>query len=56
MRLEVRNGSFSYPKGPDIFRNLDFVLNEQKILTVLGQNGIGKTTLLKCVSSLNAVR
>ena len=30
MRLEVRNGSFSYPKGPDIFRNLDFVLNELK--------------------------
>ena len=52
MRLEVRNGSFSYTKGPDIFRNLDFVLNEQKILTVLGQNGIGKTTLLKCVMGI----
>ncbi len=30
----------------------DFVLNEQKILTVLGQNGIGKTTLLKCVMGI----
>ena len=49
MKLEVKNGSYAYKKDQYIFRNVSFSLGEKQILTVLGQNGIGKTTLLKCM-------
>ena len=48
MILEVKNGSFSYGKR-EILRNISFGLEEQKIMTILGPNGVGKTTLLKCI-------
>ena len=48
MILGVKNGSFSYGKR-EILRNISFSLEEQKIMTILGPNGVGKTTLLKCI-------
>ena len=52
MKLEVKNGSYAYKKDQYIFRNVSFSLGEKQILTVLGQNGIGKTTLLKCMMGI----
>ena len=49
MILGVKNGSFSYGKR-EIFRNISFDLEEQKIMTILGPNGVGKTTLLKKIA------
>ena len=47
--VEVLNGSFEYsPKSP-IFRNLNFNVDKGEILSILGPNGCGKTTLLKCL-------
>lgn len=48
MILEVKNGCFSYGRG-DVLTNVSFELEEEKIMTILGPNGVGKTTLLKCL-------
>lgn len=48
MILEVKNGSFSYGRR-EVLKNVSFDLEERKIMTVLGPNGVGKTTLLKCI-------
>ena len=52
MILEVQNGSFGYPRQQKILKNINFKLNEGRILSVLGPNGAGKTTLLKCMVGL----
>ncbi len=46
--VEIENLSFAYP-GSDkkIFNNLDLTLNAGDRLAVIGENGVGKTTLLK---------
>ena len=49
MILGVKNGSFSYGKR-EILRNISFDLEEQKIMTILGPNGVGKTTLLRKIA------
>ena len=49
MILEVQNG---YPKQPVILENINLGLEEGHILATLGPNGIGKTTLLKCMIGL----
>lgn len=48
MILEVKNGSFTYG-GAQILDNISFGLEDRKIMTILGPNGVGKTTLLKCI-------
>ena len=48
MILEVKNGSFSYGSR-EVLIDVSLHLEEQKIMTILGPNGVGKTTLLKCI-------
>lgn len=48
MIFEVKEASFGYKKGPDILKNLSLSVNDGEILSILGSNGVGKTTLLKC--------
>ena len=48
MILEVKNGSFSYGSR-EVLKDISFHLEERKIMTILGPNGVGKTTLLKCI-------
>lgn len=52
MILEVQNGSFGYPHQQKILKDINFTLSKGKILSVLGPNGVGKTTLLKCMVGL----
>ena len=52
MILQVQNGCFGYPGQPAILENIDLTLEEGHILAILGPNGIGKTTLLKCMIGL----
>ena len=52
MELSVENGSFAYPSGRVLFENIGFTVSEGNILTILGRNGVGKTTLLKCMMGI----
>ena len=38
--------------GSHILRDLDFMVQPGKVTTLLGRNGVGKTTLLKCLMGL----
>lgn len=52
MILEVKNGGFSYQKGQRTLKNISFAIEDHSIVAILGPNGIGKTTLLKCITGL----
>lgn len=52
MKLEVRNGSFSYKPEESILEHINFSVSSGELMTILGKNGIGKTTLLKCMMGL----
>jgi ATPase subunit of ABC transporter with duplicated ATPase domains len=46
--VEVEGLSFAYPgSGRRIFANLTFTINAGEKIAVIGENGVGKTTLLK---------
>lgn len=51
MILSVHNGSFSY-KNTKILDNISFTVSDKNVLCILGSNGTGKTTLLKCILGL----
>lgn len=50
--FEVKNGSFSYDKDNTILDNINFKIEQNQILSVLGPNGVGKTTLIRCMLNL----
>jgi len=49
--LEVSGLSFAY-KSRGILRDVRFHVANGEILAILGPNGVGKTTLLKCINAM----
>lgn len=49
MIFEVKNGSFAYDAQHPVLKDISFGIEKGEILSILGSNGIGKTTLLKCM-------
>ena len=49
--LEVENLSYSWGTN-EVFRNINFTVENNKIIAILGKNGVGKTTLLKCINRI----
>ena len=51
MILEIGKISFSY-KSSKVLEDLSFGINEGEVLSLLGPNGVGKTTLMKCINRI----
>lgn len=47
--LEVQNLSFAYPGGPELYTKLSFTLTRGEKFLIVGENGVGKSTLLKLI-------
>lgn len=53
MKLIVSNAEFHYDISKTSgFGNINFSLRDGEVMSILGPNGCGKTTLLKCLNSL----
>ena len=48
MSIQVNSGTFSYGDKP-LLLDINFDVNRGEILSILGPNGVGKTTLVKCI-------
>ncbi len=48
MRLEVKNLSFSYGAA-EVLHDVSFSLEAGEFMSVLGPNGVGKSTLFRCI-------
>ncbi len=51
MILEVNGVEFQY-QSKEVLKDIKFHLKKNEILTILGPNGVGKTTLLKCMNAI----
>jgi len=51
MKLTIQNGGFGY-NDTCLFRNINLTVDNCEVLAILGPNGIGKTTLLKCMMNM----
>lgn len=51
MKIEIQNLSFNY-KSHEVLNNISFKIKEHEIVAILGPNGVGKSTLLKCLNKI----
>ena len=49
--IEINDLGFSYGQNP-VLKNISMKLNEGRIYGLLGENGVGKTTLLTLLCGL----
>jgi len=52
MFLEVKNLHVSYSDGANIINDLSFHIKKGEIVSLIGSNGAGKTTILKTITGL----
>lgn len=52
MLLEVNNGTFYYHPQTPILQDVSFTMGSGEIMAIMGRNGIGKTTLIKCIAGI----
>lgn len=49
MRIEIINGSVEYD-GNTVFSEINFSVSDKEKIALVGRNGSGKTSILKCIS------
>lgn len=50
--IELRDAGYRYAADRWVFRHVDATVREGRVLAILGPNGRGKTTLLRCLAGL----
>lgn len=53
MIVDVHKAGFRYGPGRMIFSEISFSLAVREVLCIIGPNGIGKSTLIRCLANLN---
>jgi len=49
--IKIEGLSFSYGDVP-VFHDLDLEMDKPELICILGPNGVGKTTFVKCINKL----
>ena len=50
--MQVKNVCFRYKGSPEVLKDVSFDMEPGKFLAILGNNGVGKSTLLKCFNHI----
>lgn len=50
--MEIKNLSYRYKGSPEVLTDVSFNAEPGKFLAILGNNGVGKSTLLKCFNHI----
>ena len=50
--IELKEVSFKYPDGTNVFKTFDFTLKEGERISITGANGSGKSTLMRIAMGL----
>ena len=51
-RIEFQDVTFAYPDGPEVLKEVSFVIQPGEKVALIGTNGAGKTTLIKLLLGL----
>lgn len=50
--LKVEKLCYHYKNGPKVLKDVDFSVKDGQFMAILGNNGVGKSTMLKCFNKI----
>lgn len=50
--IEIRNLNFAYLSGKSVLENINLEIEEGEVVSIIGQNGVGKSSLLRLMTGL----
>lgn len=50
--IEIENLSFNYKNGKQVLNNLNLTIKDGEVISIIGNNGVGKSTFLKIISGI----
>ena len=50
--IKVDNVTFGYGDGKTVIENISFAIDKPEFVCIVGPNGVGKSTLIKCINGL----
>ena len=50
--MQIKNVSYHYKGAPEVLKDVSFEIEPGNFLAILGNNGVGKSTLLKCLNHI----
>lgn len=54
--IKIENMSFGYTNGAKTLNNINLEINEGEFVAIIGENGSGKSSLIKCILGLNKIQ
>lgn len=52
MKIQLKNLHFSYPSSEEVLKGIDLTIEGTKPVAIIGQNGAGKTTIVKHLNGI----
>ena len=56
MNLQVQDLSYIHPNGDILFQNINFSISSGEKCAIVGNNGVGKSTLLRIMAGMTFLR
>ncbi len=53
MRLDIKDAAFSYNGNDNVFEDITFSIRKGDVFCILGPNGTGKSTLIRCINGIS---
>lgn len=50
--LKIEGLCYHYKSGPEVLKDIDFAVEDGQFMAILGNNGVGKSTMLKCFNKI----
>lgn len=54
--IKIENMSFGYTNSYETLSNINIEINQGEFVTIIGENGSGKSSLIKCILGLNKIQ
>ena len=51
MKIEIKGVEFGYSSSP-VLKNIDLKINGPQLVSIIGPNGVGKSTLIHCINKI----